>query len=159
MTVSTGPNLLDEQLMRRCFALAREAVRAGSHPFGALLARGNEIVLEGRNTVAEGGPTAHAEIDLVRRALAHLGRDELAECTLVTSTEPCAMCAGAIYWARIPRVVFGCSVHGLASATDGTLELPCRDVFARGARPIEVIGPVLEDEGLEIHRTFWPGQG
>jgi tRNA(Arg) A34 adenosine deaminase TadA len=147
---------IDEQLMRRCFALAREAEDAGSHPFGALLARGAEIVLAGRNTVAEGGPTAHAELDLVRRALATLGRDALSDVTLVTSTEPCAMCAGAIYWARIPRVVFGCSVERLASVTGGSLALPCREVFARGDRPIEVVGPVLENEAIAIHRAFWP---
>ena len=98
------------------------------------------------------------EDSVVRRALAELGREALAGCTLYTSTEPCAMCAGAIYWARVPTVVFGCSVHGLDAVTDGTLRMPCRQVFAHGARPIEVRGPVLEDEALEVHRAFWPGR-
>ena len=61
----------------------------------------------------------HAELNLVRLALVELGRDVLAGCTLYTSTEPCAMCAGAIYWARIPEIVFGCSVDGLHGVSDG----------------------------------------
>lgn len=142
--------------MRRCFELARAAVAAGSHPFGALLARGDEMLMEARNTVAVDGVTGHAELNLVRRALAELGRDALGACTLYTSTEPCAMCAGAIYWARIPRVVFGCSVAGLHSVTRGTLCLPCREVFAHGDRAVEVRGPVLEGEALAVHRAFWP---
>ena len=146
----------DKALMRRCFELAREAVAAGSHPFGALLARGDEVVLESHNTVAEDGVTGHAELNLVRRAIASLGRDALADCTLYTSTEPCAMCAGAIYWARISRVVFGCSVEGLHSVTEGTLRLPCRTVFAHGDRQVEVVGPSLADEAVEVHREFWP---
>lgn len=145
----------DERMIWRCLELAREAAAAGSHPFGAVLARGDAVVLEGRNTVADDGVTGHAELNLVREAIARLGRDALADCTLYASTEPCAMCAGAIYWARIPRVVFGCSVHGLAEVTDGSLELPCREVFAHGAREVEVVGPVLEDEALEVHRGFW----
>jgi tRNA(Arg) A34 adenosine deaminase TadA len=145
----------DRRLIRRCFELAREAVIAGSHPFGALLAHGDRVLLEARNTVSEDGVTGHAELNLVRRALADPGRDALTDCTLYTSTEPCAMCAGAIYWARIPRVVFGCSVEGLHSVTAGTLRLPCRQVFAHGGRPVEVRGPILESEALEVHRAFW----
>jgi tRNA(Arg) A34 adenosine deaminase TadA len=145
----------DEQLVGRCLELAREAVAAGSHPFGALLARGDRVLLEARNTVSEDGVIGHAELNLVRRALADPGRDALSDCTLYTSTEPCAMCAGAIYWARIPRVVYGCSVEGLHSVTAGTLRLPCRRVFDHGDRPVEVRGPVLEPEALEVHRAFW----
>jgi tRNA(Arg) A34 adenosine deaminase TadA len=143
-------------MMRRCFELAREAVEAGSHPFGALLERGGEIVLEGRNSVAADGPTAHAELNLIRHSLTDLGRDVVAGCTLYTSTEPCAMCAGAIYWSRIPRVVFGCSVGALHEITNGTLRLECRDVFGHGERTVDVAGPFLENEAIEVHREFWP---
>lgn len=143
-------------MMRRCFELARAAVAAGSHPFGALLARGSAVLMEAHNTVALDGVTGHAELNLVRRALADLGREALGDCTLYASTEPCAMCAGAVYWARIPRVVFGCSVQALASVAHGSLDLSCRDVFAHGERDTEVIGPVLEDKALEVHRQFWP---
>ena len=145
-----------DRFMRRCFELARQAVAAGNHPFGALLAREDTVLVEDCNTVGSDGVTGHAELNLVRRALDDLGRDALTECTLYTSTEPCAMCTGAIYWARIPRVVFGCSVEGLDSITDGTLLMPCREIFARSGRKVEVFGPVLEQEALEVHREFWP---
>ena len=153
----TNPDrMLCERFVRRCFELARQAVEAGNHPFGALLTREDTVLLEDRNTVGTDGVTGHAELNLVRRALAEIGRDALTECTLYTSTEPCAMCAGAIYWARIPRVVFGCSVEGLASVTEGTLVMPCREVFARSDRRVAVTGPVLPEDALDVHREFWP---
>jgi tRNA(Arg) A34 adenosine deaminase TadA len=148
----------DETLIRQCLALARQAVAAGHHPFGSLLAREGEVLMEATNTVGADGATGHAELNLVRLAMSELGRDALSDCTLFTSTEPCAMCAGAIYWARIPRIVFGCSVEGLHAVTDGTLRLPCRVVFQHGDRPVTVVGPVLEAEAIEVHREFWPAR-
>jgi hypothetical protein len=85
---------------------------------------------------------------------------ELARCTLYTSTEPCAMCAGAIYWTGIGRVVFALAETGLSRYTGShtqnpTLDLPCREVFARGQKPIVVAGPLLEDEAGKVHEGFW----
>jgi tRNA(Arg) A34 adenosine deaminase TadA len=85
---------------------------------------------------------------------------ELAKCTLYTSTEPCAMCAGAIYWTGIGRVVFALAETGLSRYTGShtenpTLDLPCREVFARGQKPIVVAGPLLEDEAGKVHEGFW----
>jgi tRNA(Arg) A34 adenosine deaminase TadA len=70
------------------------------------------------------------------------------------------MCAGAIYWAGVSRVVFGLRESELPPLTgtdqrNQTLTLPCREVFARGQRPIEVIGPLLEDEARAVHEGFW----
>jgi len=84
----------------------------------------------------------------------------LARCTLYSSAEPCAMCAGAIYWAGIGRVVYGLSEGRLRSITgdhpeNPTLDLPCRTVFAAGQRPTEVLGPLLEDEAAALHEAFW----
>ena len=85
---------------------------------------------------------------------------DLARCTLYTSTEPCAMCAGAIYWTGIGRVVYGLSERGLLDLTGShaenpTLDLPCREVFSRGQRKITVVGPLLEDEATRVHDGFW----
>ena len=81
---------------------------------------------------------------------------------LYTSTEPCAMCAGAIHWSGIGRVVFALGEEGLYALTsDGmnpdneTMTLPCREVFARCVRPVEVIGPLIEDEARRVHEGFW----
>ena len=148
--------------MRRALSLARQARDHGNHPFGALLAGPDGRVLsEAENTVITGADrTGHAEINLVRQACLTLDAEALAAATLYTSTEPCAMCAGAIYWAGVSRVVFGLRESELRALTgddsaNPTLALPCREVFARGQRPVEVIGPVLEDEARAIHQGYW----
>ena len=149
-------------LIRRALGLARLAREHGNHPFGALLAdAAGEVLLEHENTVVTASDcTGHAELNLVRQASLKLDGDALAAATLYTSTEPCAMCAGAIYWAGVSRVVFGLRESELAAliGTDPrnpSLTLPCREVFARGQRPIEVIGPLLEDEARAVHDGFW----
>lgn len=153
------PNLT---LLRRAIALAKQARDRGNHPFGALLAdaEGN-ILLEAENSVVMApDATGHAETNLVRMASQRFDRDFLATCTLYTSTEPCAMCAGAIYWGNIRRVVYGQPETALykitgANPENPTLALPCRDVFARGRHPIEVAGPFLEEEVTPLHEEFW----
>ena len=85
-----------EDLIRRTFRLAELAVERGDHPFGALLARNGEIVLETHNEVLIGTDyTKHAETLLVSRATGRFDHQFLTECILYTSTEPCVMCAGA----------------------------------------------------------------
>jgi tRNA(Arg) A34 adenosine deaminase TadA len=89
-----------------------------------------------------------------------LSAEVLAKATLYSSAEPCAMCAGAIYWAGIGRVVYGLSEHRLREVIGHhpenlTLDLPCREIFASGQRTIEVVGPLLEDEGEALHVGVW----
>ncbi len=107
-------------------------------------------------------PRHHAESTLARHAAGTYPGAYLWDCTLVTTFEPCAMCAGTVYWAGIGRVVFGASEEALLALTGNndenpTLSLPCREVFARGQRAVEVIGPVaaLEAELLAPHQGFW----
>ncbi len=155
-------NATDLHFLRLAIEVARRSRERGNHPFGAVLVGANgELLLEAENTVVtEHDLTGHAETNLVRMASRQFGRDFLAACTLFTSTEPCAMCAGAIYWSNIGRVVFGLSEAGLSTLTGDdpenlTMHLPCREVFARGCRPIEVIGPALEEEAARVHQGFW----
>ncbi len=95
--------------MRRAIALSLEKMQAGSGgPFGAVIARHGEIVAEGWNQVTSSNdPTAHAEVVAIRRACAALGRFDLSDCEIYTSCEPCPMCLGAVYWARLQRMRFG----------------------------------------------------
>lgn len=94
--------------MRRALELAREAEGLGEVPVGALVVLGDEIIGSGFNrTNSDSDPTAHAEVVAIREAAAHLGHWRLLDCTLYVTLEPCAMCAGAIVLARIPRVVYG----------------------------------------------------
>jgi tRNA(Arg) A34 adenosine deaminase TadA len=142
--------------------VARRSREHGNHPFGALLAgQDGRVLLEAENTVVTTGDcTGHAETNLIREACQQLTAEDLASATVYTSTEPCAMCAAAMYWAGIPRVVFGLAEAELYAITGAdpknpTLSLPCREVFGRGQRRVEVIGPLLESEARSVHDGFW----
>ena len=152
----------DESLLLRAIVLARSALEHGNHPFGALLVtRDGTVVLEAQNTVVtESDATGHAETNLVRLASRGYDRATLAGMALYTSTEPCAMCAGAIYWSGVGTVVFALSESALASFTgedpeNPTMSLPCREVFAHGRRLVQVRGPYPLDQASEVHRGFW----
>ncbi|WP_436532469.1 nucleoside deaminase [Actinoplanes sp. HUAS TT8] len=147
--------------LERAVALAWEARNRGDHPFGALLVTAEGTVIEAMNSVVTGSdPTGHAETNLVRLA-GRLTRAELTGSTLYTSTEPCAMCAGAIYWSGIGRVVFALSsdeLNAMVTEEEGIppLHLASREVFARGGRVIEVEGPFPLPSATEVHHGFWP---
>ncbi len=104
--------------MRAAIELAAEHMRAKEGgPFGALITRGSEIVARGWNRVTSSNdPTAHAEISAIRAAAAALGSFRLGGCVLYTSCEPCPMCLGAAYWARVDRLVFAANRHDAAEA-------------------------------------------
>ena len=148
--------------LRAAIAVARNARMNGNHPFGAILvdASGAQVLAAENSVVTGRDATGHAETNLVRTASLRYPPAGLAACTLYTSTEPCAMCAGAIYWAGIGRVVFALSEAGLleltgANPANPTLTLPCREVFARGQREITVVGPVDLPEAAAVHAGFW----
>jgi tRNA(Arg) A34 adenosine deaminase TadA len=152
----------DETFLRRCFDVARRARARGNHPFGAILVSpSGDVLLEAENGyLPERDMTAHAERLLATSASRAHRPEFLAGCTLYTSAEPCAMCAGAAYWAGIGRVVYGLSELRLKAMTGAhgenpTLDLPCREVFARGQRRVEVVGPLLEDEAAALHDGAW----
>lgn len=108
----------DDDLLLRAIELAETGSCDGTHgPFGAVVARDGEVVGEGCNHVVAGrDPTAHAEVVAIRAAAATLGTHELDGCTIYCSCEPCPMCLGAIYWARISRVVYACTAADAARA-------------------------------------------
>jgi guanine deaminase len=101
--------------MRRAIALAVAAVRAGGEPFGSVIVRDGAILAEGTNETGR-DPTAHAEIVAIRRACAALETSNLSGCEIFASCEPCAMCLGAIYWARLARLTFAADRHDAARA-------------------------------------------
>ena len=97
----------NEQLMRRAIALSEESVRNGGGPFGAVIARQGVIVAEASNSVTiDNDPTAHAEVNCIRRAAERLRTFDLSGCEIYTSCEPCPMCLGAIYWARLDKIYY-----------------------------------------------------
>lgn len=165
-SLQTGsPEERDHRYLRHALSVAVRAKEIGRHPFGAIVVdeHGNIVSEVFNNSLPpEGDPTQHAERLAAADAARKLTPQALSKSTLYTSAEPCAMCAGAIYWCNIGRVVYAMSEQTLLALTgdhpeNPTLSLPCREVFARGQKPIEVIGPVpeLEQEAAEPHIGFW----
>jgi tRNA(Arg) A34 adenosine deaminase TadA len=153
---------LDELFLRRSFEVARRSLTHGNHPFGAILvdARANVLLEVENGYMPDHDGTAHAERLLATQACTTLSPEVRNGATLYSSAEPCAMCAGAIYWAGIGRLVYGLSEHRLRAVTGNhpenpTLDLPCREVFRSGQRATEVVGPLLEDEAEALHEGVW----
>ena len=151
-----------EALLRLTFDIAREAREAGNHPFGAILVGpdGSVLLRAGNDHGQAGDRTGHAERVLMTEASVTWPAPFLETCTMYTSAEPCAMCAGAAYWAGVGRVVYGLTEHDLKQLIGPhpenlTMDLPCRVVLGAGQRPIEVIGPLLEEEARAVHAGFW----
>ncbi len=152
----------DLALLRQAFAVAARAATHGNHPFGAVLAGPDgQVLMEQENGyLPDRDMTGHAERVLMTRACTTYPPAFLRSCTIYSSAEPCAMCAGAIYWAGVGRLVYGMSEHDLKAVTGNhsenpTLDLPCRTVFAAGQRNVEIIGPLLADEAAALHEGAW----
>lgn len=147
----------DEEYIREAIELAREAVSHGNTPFGSLLVVDDVVVKQSKNTtMTENDITAHPELKLARWAARELDPEDLANCTMYTSTEPCEMCATAVYYARLNRVVYSVSGESL-TGVQGEEEsgISCRDVIRRKGGTTEVDGPVLETEGIRVHEEFY----
>ena len=98
----------DKTFMREAIRLANESVENGGGPFGAVIVKDGEIIAGRSNSVTiDDDPTAHAEVNTIREACRKLGTFDLSGCTIYTSCEPCPMCLGAIYWAKIDRIFYG----------------------------------------------------
>lgn len=142
-----------DHAMSLALAEARAAVATGDVPVGAVIVGPQgDVIGRGRNArEAVGDPTAHAEVAAIREAAAVLGEWRLAECTLVVTLEPCAMCAGAILLARVPRLVIG-AWDPKAGATGSVWDL-VRD--PRMNHFVEVRGGVREAECAQLLREFF----
>lgn len=170
MTTSPSASPLrpyDQEHLELSLDMARQAYKNGCMPFGAVLADGNgKLLVKTSNptpAVSERGgakhadPTAHAEMTLLRDpSWWSLSKEERQRATLYSSTEPCVMCAGAIYWSGIGRVVYGCTALALEEQVSGPggFDIPVEELYemARpGARKIEIVGPWMEKEALQVH--------
>lgn len=152
-------------LLHRVVEICQEARDKGNHPFGCLLADadGNILMEQGNEEVTLGGDcTAHAEALLMRKASQIYSKEEMAGYTMYNCGEPCAMCAGAMYWGNLGRVVVIARESELKKVTgddirNPTLDLPCRAVFAQGQKNVIVEGPFLELEPafFKCHENYW----
>lgn len=152
----------DERHLRYAIEVAKLSREHGNRPFGAVLVgpSGARLIVAENTQVTERDCTGHAETNLMRFASAQFDRDHLARCTLYASTEPCAMCAGAIYWGNVRRIVFALDEATLSQfigddPENVQLNLPAAQVFAAGRFSVELIGPALLEEALAVHEGFW----
>lgn len=147
----------DEEYIREALDLARDAVSDGNTPFGSLLVVDDAVVKRSKNTTrTDDDITAHPELKLARWAARELDADERRTCTMYTSTEPCEMCATAVHYAGLNRVVFSVSGPSLADlrrkANSG---VSCEEIIERKGGSTAVDGPILETEGLDVHQEFY----
>ena len=144
-----------EPPMRRAIDLAAEAGDRGDGPFGSVLVRDGEIRMTERNrTNTENDLALHPELTLARRAASEWSPGDRAETVMYTSTEPCAMCATGIAYAGLGAVVYSVSGDRVAALRGGSPGIPCDEVFDRLDADVAVEGPVLEADGLSLHRQF-----
>ena len=148
---------VDERYVRRSIELAEHAVEHGNTPFGSLLVRDGTVLRTAENTtLTDDDLAAHPEFKLARWAGRELEADDRAAVTMYTSTEPCPMCASAIHYAGLGRVVFsvaGSTLNDLRGG--GVIDVPCAEIVDRADGETTVDGPVLEAEGLSVHRSFY----
>jgi len=153
----------DGLYLRQAIELSQTARTRGNRPFGALIVAkdGATVLGQGWNSNSETGDcTAHAEVQAIRDACKRHDRDAMAEATIYSSGEPCVMCAGAIFWANLRRVVYGIDDQRLRVFRGERLDqrdvaLSCREVFQAAPFPVECIGPSLIDEARTPHVGAW----
>ena len=144
----------DKAFMRQAIRLADDNVDHGGGPFGAVIVKDGEVIAGGCNRVVPNNdPTAHAEVSAIREACNKLGTFDLSGCTIYTSCEPCPMCLGAIYWARIGRIYYGNTRY---DARD--INFADDFIYEEMDRPIEQrqlpIIPLLREEAIHTFRKW-----
>lgn len=123
---------LDQVFIKQALNLAKKAAEKGNEPFGALLAKGDRIVANGQNQIhSQSDPTYHAELGLVRTFCTTEKIVNLSEYTLYTSCEPCCMCAGALVWSKVGRVVYSLSHDELAEIAGFNIMIGSDEVFEK----------------------------
>lgn len=155
MDLTTG----DLAHLRHAIHLAHAARAQGNRPFGAVLVDAHGELVEAVNTqLTTGDLTGHAELNLVRDVSRRDGPARLAGATVYASAEPCPMCAGALYWSGVARVVYALSsgrLHAMEGETADRVLMPAREVLGAGRRPVRVDGPAIEDEAMAPFEGYW----
>jgi tRNA(Arg) A34 adenosine deaminase TadA len=145
-----------EQFIRQCLDLAISAGKKGNHTFGAVLVHDGQVIMTAENTVnSDNDDTRHAELNLVVKSQRDFSPEVLRASTLYTSTAPCLMCTATIHSAGISRIVYSVSYETFAGLIPGGYKyISCQEVYERLETEAEIIGPVLEKEGLKVY-GYW----
>ncbi|MCH8149538.1 MAG: nucleoside deaminase [Planctomycetes bacterium] len=147
-------------LMGQAIAQARKGILDGQTPFGAVIAndRGDIIVAANNSVRADCDSTAHAEVNAIRLACRKVCRIDLSGYMMVTTCEPCPMCAAAVHWARLDEVVFGATIDHAAGAGFHELTLACRTLYETGGSQVRIREGVLEDECRKLFEEWRLGR-
>src|SRR5262245_58665748 len=145
--------------MQEAIAKAKEGIAAGQAPFGAVIVRQGVVVAAAHNTVwLDLDPTAHAEVNAIRRAARLLNTVFLNDCDMFTTCEPCPMCLAAIHWSRIRRVVWGATIADAAVAGFHELQVPACEMVERGGSPLVCESGLCQAECCQLF-TLWRDTG
>ena len=143
-----------QEFMRRAIQLSLESVKHGGGPFGAVIVKEGKIIAEAANRVTlDNDPTAHAEVNAIRQAARSLGRFDLSGCDIYTSCEPCPMCLGAIYWAHLDHIYYGCNRRDAADAGFDD-EFIYQELSLAPAERQKMMEVLLPDESLAVFRMW-----
>lgn len=143
-----------QEFMRRAIQLSLESVKHGGGPFGAVIVKEGKIIAEAANRVTlDNDPTAHAEVNAIRQAARSLGRFDLSGCDIYTSCEPCPMCLGAIYWAHLDHIYYGCNRRNAADAGFDD-EFIYQELSLAPAERQKMMEVLLPDESLAAFRMW-----
>ena len=143
-----------QEFMRRAIQLSLESVKHGGGPFGAVIVKEGKIIAEAANRVTlDNDPTAHAEVNAIRQAARSLGRFDLSGCDIYTSCEPCPMCLGAIYWAHLDHIYYGCNRRDAADAGFDD-EFIYQELSLAPAERQKAMAALLPDESLAAFRMW-----
>ncbi len=142
-----------EGVMRMALEQARASRRSGNKGYGAAVVLGERVIACRHDTAAaERDPSLHAELNAIRDAARALGTADLSGCVLVSTCEPCPMCASLAVWANLGAVFHGASIEATAALGKARIRVPAREIAERSPVRLEVVGGVLEEECLELYR-------
>ncbi len=148
-----------DQLMHEAIAVCRKGISAGQSPFGCVIAtaKGGVVSVQHNTVRAQTDPTAHAEVNAIRKACDALGRIDLSGHVLFTTCEPCPMCAAAIHWARLDRVIYGATIEDAANAGFNELHLFASELYRTGQSKVIIEGPVQREACAKLFEEWQNG--
>jgi tRNA(Arg) A34 adenosine deaminase TadA len=145
----------DEYFIKMVYDLAKDSAKNNGDPFAAILVFDNKICHKSFDiSVKSSNPTLHAELNVISEYCSINKIFSLDGYTLYCNVEPCIMCSGAIHWSRISKIVYGISQKSLQNISKGKQKPNCEDLINTGSKKVEIIGPLLEEEGLKIFNEF-----
>ncbi len=141
-----------EDFMRTAIAEAEKALREGNFPYGAVLVKNDKVVAKAHNRVlTDKDPTAHSEINVIRKLAKKRSDVNLQGHILYTTFEPCPMCAGACIWSGVSKIAYGLSLKDVEKLGENHIKIRCEDIANAAFKKIEIISGILKDECLELY--------